>query len=330
MARANSVRRPLPQNTRVASPHSPSQSTGLGVHKFPISQLARAFGDGISVAKAARSARGLWSATRLRNATCGRTATLLSEIRMATFLCLLFLATTATASPTNHSLVTSPRSGTSPFASTTAGGERYILAGNSIEEIWQKSQSLRPEPSMDTTPVTAKVGDITYSIPRNYIWKVFDFPVLKVTYPGFKPLTEETRGCFDAKLRDGLGCTTLELHLRLSLPHHPGFENLIRLAKRDGDGKPLSRSGPDRYEIYDLGPENARTEIYRNEAEDIFFTCKTFDNHGVRDAVCDDAVPLPDGNAVWFFFGLRQISELRNFEAGIQQLMSNFRTGEKQ
>jgi hypothetical protein len=39
-------------------------------------------------------------------------------------------------------------------------------------------------------------------------------------------------------------------------------------------------------------------------------------------------VSLADGNAVWSFFHLNQISERREFEAGIRQLMSQFVVGE--
>jgi hypothetical protein len=201
---------------------------------------------------------------------------------------------------------------------------------STIDEVWKKSQSLRPRQSTDTTPVTVKVGNVTYKIPRNYISMYFDFPQLKVTYPGFKPFTDETRGCFDRRLEASLGCTTLELNMRLSLPHHPGFENMIKATPPFRE-KPLSpRPGPYGFEIYDQGPDNARTEIYRSESEDIFFLCGIFDNNGVRDAVCDDAVSLSDGNAVRFFFGLNQVSELRNFEAGIRQLMAGFVQGDKQ
>jgi len=201
---------------------------------------------------------------------------------------------------------------------------------STIDEVWKKSQSLRPRLSTDTTPVTVKVGSVTYKIPRNYISMVFDFPQLKVTYPGFKPFTEETRGCFDRRLEASLGCTTLELNMRLSLPNKPRFENAIRAIPRFRE-RPLSpRPGPYGYDIYDDGPDNARREIYRSESEDIFFECGIFDNNGVRDAICDDAVSLPDGNAVRFRFRLKQISELRKFEAGIRQLMSGFVQGDEQ
>jgi hypothetical protein len=81
-------------------------------------------------------------------------------------------------------------------------------------EIWQKSQSLRSQPSTDTTPVLVENGTVTYRIPRNYIIRYIGLPTLKVTYPGFKPLSEETRRCFDPKIPESQsGCTTIELRL---------------------------------------------------------------------------------------------------------------------
>lgn len=200
---------------------------------------------------------------------------------------------------------------------------KTVLAGESAADIWRKSQSLRPQPSMDTTPVSVKVGSISYNIPRNYIWNLhFTFPVLKVTYPGFRPLTEETRGCFDPK-RAEPGCTTLELNMRLALPNSRRFENLMKLVPSEQKESP--RRNVDGYEVYDLGPKDARQEIYRGD--DVGFICKIFDNNGKRDGVCDDAVSLVDGNAVWFFFHPNQIGEVRKIESGVRQLMSQFKAG---
>jgi hypothetical protein len=201
-----------------------------------------------------------------------------------------------------------------------------LLAANSIDEIWKKSQSLRPQPSTDTTLVSVKMGSVAYKIPRNYISNVnVDNPVLKGTYPGFEPLREETRGCFNPKLRDGLGCTTLELNLRLSLPNKPRFENSLKLVSPEQKNSP--RQSDDGYQVYLIGPENARIEIYRSESEDIFFACKIFYYDGERKAVCDDTVSLPDGNAVWFFFRSNQVTEVRHIEAGVRELMARFQEG---
>jgi hypothetical protein len=42
-------------------------------------------------------------------------------------------------------------------------------AGDSAKDIWEKSQSMRPEPSMETKLILTKVGNVLYKIPRNYI-----------------------------------------------------------------------------------------------------------------------------------------------------------------
>jgi hypothetical protein len=211
------------------------------------------------------------------------------------------------------------------FAAARADSET-VSVRDSAADIWRKSQSLRPQPSMDTTPVSVKVGDISYKIPRNYIWNLhFDFPVLKVTYPGFRPLTAETRECFDSKPRAAPGCTALELNLRLWLPNKPRFENLMKLVP--SEQKASARRNVDGYAIYDLGPKNARQEIYRGEDDDVAFTCKIFDNNGNRDGVCDDTVSLADGNAVWFFFRPSQTGDVRKIESGVRQLMSQFQAG---
>jgi hypothetical protein len=260
------------------------------------------------------TARGCWSAQAVLS-----TARVASTACVGTARCALGIAASvfaATFIPGCGSPARAQAPAEAPIAST-------------IDEVWKKSQSLRPQLSTDTTPVTVKVGSVTYKIPRNYISMVFDFPQLKVTYPGFKPFTEETRGCFDRRLEAELGCTTLELNMRLSFPNRPRFENAIKASPPFRE-KPLSsRPGPYGYDIYDQGPDNARREIYRSESEDIFFTCGIFDNNGVRDAICDDAVSLSDGNAVRFFFRLNQISEVRNFEAGIRQLMAGFVQGDE-
>lgn len=54
--------------------------------------------------------------------------------------------------------------------------------------------------STDTSPVKIRVGFIVYDIPRNYMEYPDQLgPVLKITYPGYKPFSEETRACFEQK-----------------------------------------------------------------------------------------------------------------------------------
>ena len=56
---------------------------------------------------------------------------------------------------------------------------------NSHEEVWRISET--PRPSFDTTPISFKVGAITYRIPRNYLAHVGEIPALMVTWPDSDP-----------------------------------------------------------------------------------------------------------------------------------------------
>jgi hypothetical protein len=197
------------------------------------------------------------------------------------------------------------------------------------DEIKRKSAVFEPQPSLDTTPVTVKVVDISYRIPRNYLIFTDEIPTLKLTWPGLKPLTEETRKCFGSILQsEQAGCTSLEFHLLGSRGPAPGgraftnaerFENFMR-----GFKNIVPRPGPFGTEIYDIGPEEARIEIYRKSEGDIYFNCMIFDNHGKRGAVCADMFRLDDLNHVQFRFRLPQIEQIPEIEAGIRRLMASF------
>ena len=202
-------------------------------------------------------------------------------------------------------------------------------------ELWKKSQGLRPRPSTDTTPVVVKVEKYTYRIPRNYLVRMFN-PTIKVTIqgykiPAFEPLTDETRDCFGSILQgERAGCQSAEF--AIEFPYTVTHRELL---ERNSDlfRNKEPRKGPFGYDIYDIGPENARTEVYtkKDKKEDkdiIFFRCQIFDNNGKRAAVCNDRFPLIDGNSVHFFFSLDQIASVPEIETGVQKFMEKFRVEE--
>ena len=71
--------------------------------------------------------------------------------------------------------------------------------------LQQAIQSLRPQPSTDTSPVAFSVGGLNYVVPRNYILTMDNWSggpqvlvTLRVNAPDMKPLTAETLPCFTA------------------------------------------------------------------------------------------------------------------------------------
>jgi hypothetical protein len=195
-----------------------------------------------------------------------------------------------------------------------------------FDEIWRKSQSLRPDPSMDTTVVAVTNGAVTYDIPRNYIFQSDPvLPTLRVTYPGFLPLREDTRVCFDPKNDPSRsGCTTFQLILGGG--KGPPFSNAERFRNFLKGMKAAPASGPYGYAIYAFGPNNARTELFRKEDGDVYFSCflQGRSREGSVIGICNDMFFLPDGHSVRFFFGYDQIKDVEAIEAGTRQLMSGF------
>jgi hypothetical protein len=199
-----------------------------------------------------------------------------------------------------------------------------------FDEIWRKSQSLRPDPSMDTTVVAVTNGAVTYDIPRNYIFQSDPvLPTLRVTYPGFLPLREDTRACFDRKNDPSRsGCTTFQLILGGGkgppFSNAERFRNFLHGMKAGPANGPAN--GPYGYKIYAFGPDNARTELFRKDDGDVYFGCfiqENLENGGVIGS-CDDMFFLPDGHSVRFFFGYDQIKDVEAIEAGTRKLMSGF------
>ncbi len=215
------------------------------------------------------------------------------------------------------------------FLPNFALGEQFTP----YDEIKRKSAVFERRPSFDTTPVTVRVVDITYRIPRNYLVHLDPaIPTLKLTWPGLKPLTEETQKCFGSILQSqAAGCTSLEFHILGSRGPGPGgraltnaemFENF---KKYNPDTR--RRDGPFGTDIYDTGPEEARIQQYRKLDGDLFFNCMIFDNYGKRDAVCADMFRLDDLNHIQFRFRPPQIEHVPEIESGIRRLMTSFVVG---
>jgi hypothetical protein len=154
-------------------------------------------------------------------------------------------------------------------------------------------------------------------------------PAIRVTFPGFQPLTEETRKCFGSIAQsEQVGCTSIEFRLfGRGLTTREMFEN-IRKTIPDV----VARPEPFGYAVYDEGPAEARIENYVKEYNNtfIFFYCMLSDYHGTRGAVCDDGFQLDDGNFLQFFARYNQIEYIPEIEEGMRRLMAGFVVKERQ
>lgn len=198
----------------------------------------------------------------------------------------------------------------------------------SQERIWQKSQSLRPKPSTDTTPVTIKVAAVTYRIPRNYLIFMGEVPILKVTWPGLRPLTEKTRKCFGSILQSRLvGCTSIKFILHGSggpvLNNVEALQNLLKSRKPT-----VKRQGPFGYTVYETGPKGARIETYAKPigaSSMILFDCLMSQGDSSKHAICNDWFKLNDNNWIHFVLRYSQRMSTAEIEAGMRTLMESFR-----
>ena len=202
-----------------------------------------------------------------------------------------------------------------------------------FQEIWKKSQIFEPRPSFDTTPVTVRVVNVVYRIPRNYLTHVEPaIPTLKLTWPGLHPRTEATQKCFGSILQsEREGCTSFDFRILGSRGPGPGGRALTNAEKFANSMRAFpdvkARRGPFGYDTYDTGPKEARSETYRRTDGDIYFYCLiSGEGEGKRRGGCNDMFRLDDGNHVQFYFRLPHIEHVPEIEAAIRRLMTSFVT----
>lgn len=210
----------------------------------------------------------------------------------------------------------------------------FLSLSPAFADQFPPPEIFNPKPTFDTTPVTVKVVSVTYRIPRNYLTLLEPaIPTLKLTWPGLKPLTEDTRKCFGSILQsEQAGCTSFNFLLLGSRGPGPGGRALTNAEMFENFRKytptATARPGPFGYDIYDTGPDDARTEHYRRANGDIFFRCMVSkDTDRQRGGVCDDSFRLDDMNHLQFFFRLPHIEHVPEIETSMRQIMARFVTG---
>ena len=183
--------------------------------------------------------------------------------------------------------------------------------------------------SLETRLIEFSVGPVRYRVPRNFLFEMDNWTggaqqlvSLRVKYPGLVPLTEETKPCFLKQVH----CQLLEFHIEK--PNDRSTEAFF-LDRRFLFHSQTPEAGPFGYEIYKVGPDNARMEYLRKVLPDrtILFTCQPFDNRGQPDGVCQSFIRTRSGGQVSYFFSVRQLGEADEIQAGLRDLVDSFAIG---
>lgn len=184
--------------------------------------------------------------------------------------------------------------------------------------------------SMDTTPIEIELAGSRYRIPRNYLFQAENWKggpqelvSIRVVYPGFKPFRPDTKDCM---LRlNKARCRVYDVVILNKFPaSEEGFDNLQKLFR-----KPYPKQGPYGYEVFEIGPEEARTEYYRQTSDrgQMIFDCDLNKKTEI-DAICHHVAHASTGAALSYFF-MRNggLSDAAEVDLGLRNLIDSFYIG---
>jgi len=193
-------------------------------------------------------------------------------------------------------------------------------------------------PSADTTPVEFSVGNVRYRVPRNYIVNMDDYKggqqtlvAFRVSFPGFKPFTAETKDCFTlAPLYRPQGCVPINFNIIAETPvsDDEGFNNIKHLFLSQ-----TPKQGSSGFEWYEEGDADARLDVYRKETKHHTLVINCFDHDVNRPLLwtCNTSSRLPNGNALQYIlsgaryeFNGKQLQYAEQIDDGIRLLIESF------
>jgi hypothetical protein len=146
---------------------------------------------------------------------------------------------------------------------------------------------------------------------------------IDVSYPDFQPLTEANARCFKPSVNPAeVGCTSIGFSF--SGPDGPTLRQMFENSKRLFRNA-TPKEGPYGYNIFEIGPENARLEIYTKDSpESGFIMLQRNVGSDPKAAVWSDVFPLDDGNFAHFFFRPEQLKDIVDIQSKMTRLIASF------
>lgn len=187
--------------------------------------------------------------------------------------------------------------------------------------------------SMETTPIEFEMAAGRYRIPRNYIYSMDNWAggpqknvSLRMVVPDLKPFSPETETCMLRTARPPCRVYDIELVNDFTLSE-VGFENSRGLFRNKRPKK-----GVYGFELYEIGPENAREELYRKDigGRVVVFSCLLSDIEQKTYRICDHVSRTDSGVYFYYHFsGDRGLKDAVEVDLGIQNLIDSFYVGGK-
>lgn len=185
--------------------------------------------------------------------------------------------------------------------------------------------------SMDATPIEFEMAGARYRIPRNYIYSMDDWSggpqknvSLRMVVPGLKPFSPETKDCMLRTARPPCRVYDVEMVPDFTLSES-GFDNF-----RDMFIKPYPKKGMYGFDVYEIGPENAREELYKKivDGEVIIFKCFVDEVNQKPYRGCRHVSKTTSGAYFYYHFsGNRGLADAVQVDVGIKKLIDSFFIG---
>lgn len=180
-----------------------------------------------------------------------------------------------------------------------------------------------------------QVGHRTFKVPRNYVVEVLNPKtsygmIMRVTYPGFRPLSPATRPCLHPTVALSPNAPCFYVDFTLSL--HGGNTSLEAFnSLRDLFIKSEPEAGPSGLELYKIGPPSARIDVYRKLQRDnpIAITCISADTSATdlkppSGGVCKDEFTFDNSTVILYLLPEMRVAVAGSIQDGLRRLVASF------